>query len=121
METDILQFPLPFRDSRYPKIAREGRKRIDSWSQDLKDIIDKTASQLSEHLCAVEVNKAEKEIKLLETKWLIDHHLVMNDEMWDSLNRKMSILDIDIGEQEVILRTDLDVCAPLELLTFFCQ
>ena len=45
----------------------------------------------------------------METKWLIDNHLTMNTEMWDSLNRKMSVLDIDIAEQEIILRTDLDV------------
>ena len=29
--------------------------------------------------------------------------------MWDTLNRKVSVLDIDIAEQEVILRTDIDV------------
>jgi hypothetical protein len=33
----------------------------------------------------------------------------MNDDMFDQLNRKMSILDVDISEQEVILRVDLDV------------
>jgi len=33
----------------------------------------------------------------------------MNEEMWDTLNRKMSILDVDISEQEILLRTDLDL------------
>ena len=33
----------------------------------------------------------------------------MDDQMWDSLNRKVSVLDIEIGEQEVILRADIDV------------
>ena len=29
--------------------------------------------------------------------------------MWDQLNRKTSVLDIDVGEVDIILRTDLDV------------
>lgn len=29
--------------------------------------------------------------------------------MFDTLNRKVSILDIDVAELEVVLRTDLDV------------
>lgn len=33
----------------------------------------------------------------------------MDEQMWDTLNRKVSVLDIDIAEQEVILRTDIDV------------
>ena len=39
----------------------------------------------------------------------MDNHLVMDDVMFDKLNRKVSVLDIDISEQEVILRADLDV------------
>ena len=29
--------------------------------------------------------------------------------MFDCLNRKVSIMDIDFGDKEIILRTDLDV------------
>ena len=39
----------------------------------------------------------------------MDNHITMDDVMFDCLNRKVSILDIDISEQEVILRADLDV------------
>jgi hypothetical protein len=39
----------------------------------------------------------------------MDNHLTMDYKMFEELNRKMSVLDIDIGEQEVILRADLDV------------
>jgi hypothetical protein len=39
----------------------------------------------------------------------MENHLKMDAEMFDSLNRKVSILDIDVGELEVVLRTDLDV------------
>jgi len=33
----------------------------------------------------------------------------MDATAFEKLNRKVSILDIDIGDQEVVLRTDLDV------------
>jgi len=39
----------------------------------------------------------------------MDNHLKMDAEMFDVLNRKVSILDIDVAELEVVLRTDLDV------------
>lgn len=39
----------------------------------------------------------------------MENHLKMDAEMFDSLNRKVSVLDIDVGELEVVLRTDLDV------------
>jgi hypothetical protein len=51
----------------------------------------------------------EREIELVKTKWLMNNHLIMNREMFDTLNRKVSILDIDFAEQEVILRADLDI------------
>jgi hypothetical protein len=39
----------------------------------------------------------------------MENHLKMDAEMFDTLNRKVSILDIDVAELEVVLRTDLDV------------
>ena len=33
----------------------------------------------------------------------------MDSDMFDQLNRKMSVLDIDIGEMDVVTRADLDV------------
>ena len=39
----------------------------------------------------------------------MDNHITMNDETFDKLNRKVSIMDIDFAEQEVILRADLDI------------
>jgi len=39
----------------------------------------------------------------------MENHLKMDAEMFDKLNRKVSILDIDVGELEIVLRTDLDV------------
>ena len=57
----------------------------------------------------VEADRIEREIEIIRTKWLMDNHITMDDEMFDSLNRKVSILDIDFSEQEVVLRADLDV------------
>ena len=64
---------------------------------------------MSADTVATEADRIEREIEIKKTKWLMDNHICMNDEMFDSLNRKMSILDVDISEQEVILRVDLDV------------
>ena len=80
------------------KKLKKKPKTDEEEAQELKDITEKSVQQLADHLCGNEIDRAEKEIKLLETKWLIDNHLVMNEEMWDCLNRKMSVLDIDIGE-----------------------
>jgi len=39
----------------------------------------------------------------------MDNHITMDSNMFDQLNRKVSIQDIDVGEQDLILRLDLDV------------
>lgn len=49
------------------------------------------------------------EIELVKTEWLMDNHLTMDKSRFDILNRKVSVLDIDISEQEVIYRADLNV------------
>ena len=56
-----------------------------------------------------ETEKVEKDIGIIKTKWLMDNHITMNEETFDTLNRKVSILDIDVAEQEVILRADMDI------------
>lgn len=56
-----------------------------------------------------EIEKCEAAIEIAKTEWLMENHLKMDAEMFDSLNRKVSVLDIDVGELEVVLRTDLDV------------
>ena len=64
---------------------------------------------MSTTLVKEEVEKVERDIEIVKTKWLMDNHLEMNEETFDCLNRKVSILDIDSAEQEIILRTDLDI------------
>ena len=45
----------------------------------------------------------------------MENHLHMDAEAFEKLNRKMSILDMDISELDVVLRMDLDV--PLSAYT----
>ena len=40
---------------------------------------------------------------------MMDNHLKMDANMFDQLNRKVSVLDIDVGEMEIIMRADMDV------------
>ena len=40
---------------------------------------------------------------------MMENNLNMNAVAFEKLNRKVSILDIDISDQEVVLRADLDV------------
>ena len=42
-------------------------------------------------------------------EWLMENHLRMDRATFEKLNRKLSILDMDVGELDVVLRTDLDV------------
>ncbi len=37
------------------------------------------------------------------------NHLKMDSDAFEKLNRKVSVLDMDIAEMEVVLRVDLDV------------
>jgi hypothetical protein len=55
------------------------------------------------------IDRAEKKIQLIKTEWMMDNHITMDSNMFDQLNRKVSIQDIDVGEQDLILRLDLDV------------
>lgn len=47
----------------------------------------------------------------------MDNHHIMGADAFEKLNRKKSVIDIDIAEQAVVLRTDLDV--PLTPFTPF--
>lgn len=55
------------------------------------------------------MDKCEHEIEILKTEWLMENNLSMNAAAFEKLNRKVSILDIDIADLEVVLRADLDV------------
>ena len=69
----------------------------------------KVIEVMSNILVHDETEIVEREVKFVKTKWLMDNHITMNRETFDTLNRKVSIMDIDFAEQEVILRVDLDI------------
>ena len=72
-------------------------------------MIQRVVSSLSTQFTETEIDKIDAEVELLKTEWLMDNHLNMNAEAFEKLNRKISVLDIDINDQDVVLRVDLDV------------
>jgi len=53
---------------------------------------------MSNYMIKDEPDRVEKEVAIVRTKWLMDHHIEMNESTFDTLNRKVSILDIDLAE-----------------------
>lgn len=65
---------------------------------ELETLITKLSENLSHYFINNQVDAAQKEIEILKTKWLMENHLVMDRQMWAKLNRKVSLLDIDLSE-----------------------
>ena len=78
-------------------------------------MIQRVVSSLSTQFTDSEIDKIDAEVELLKTEWLMDNHLNMNAEAFEKLNRKVSVLDMDVNDQDVVLRVDLDV--PLSAYT----
>jgi len=64
---------------------------------------------LSSNLVKTRIDRCEKQISLLKTDWLMANHLTIDNDLFDQYNRKVSVLDIEIAEQDLVLRADLDV------------
>lgn len=39
----------------------------------------------------------------MKTKWLMENHLRMDAQMWANLNLKVSVLDVDLAEQDLVM------------------
>lgn len=65
---------------------------------ELEDQKCRVAEVLVQNLIKSRIDRAEKKIQLLKTEWMMDNHMTMDSNMFDQLNRKVSIQDIDIGE-----------------------
>ena len=76
---------------RKPKTEEEEAKELD-------DIKAKVLEVMSGTLVRDETEKIEREIEFVKTKWLMDNHTTMDAETFDTLNRKVSVLDIDFAE-----------------------
>jgi hypothetical protein len=50
-----------------------------------------------------------RQIDILQTKWLMDNHEQMSEAKYDELLHLESVLDIEVGGKDLIVRLDLDV------------
>ena len=91
------------------KKLKKKPKTDEEEAKELEDINSKVLDFMIHNLVHDQTELVEREIELVKTKWLMNNHLIMNREMFDTLNRKVSILDIDFAEQEVILRAKLKI------------
>ena len=91
------------------KKLKKKPKTEEEEANELSEIRTKVIESMSQTLVHDETEQVEREIELAKTKWLMDNHTIMDDETFDCLNRKVSIIDIDFAEQEIILRADLDI------------
>jgi hypothetical protein len=90
------------KNKKKPKTAEED-------TADKKELISRVTSSLSTQFTEQEIDKCESEIELLKTEWLMENHLNMDAVQFEQLNRLVSVLDIDINDQDVVLRADMDV------------
>lgn len=119
------QFRIPPEDETEEQRADFKRKEIERKNEALKKVkkkpktdeeevaemetlINKLTENLSHYFINNQVDAAQKEIEILKTKWLMENHLVMDREMWAKLNRKVSLLDIDLGEQDLVMLADYE-------------
>lgn len=90
------------KNKKKPKTAEED-------AADKKELITRMQTSLSTQFTEQEIDKCESEIELLKTEWLMENHLKMDAAAFEKLNRKVSVLDIDINDLDVVMRADLDV------------
>lgn len=91
------------------KKLKKKPKTDEEEAKEMEELNSKVSEVMMNYMIKEEPERVEKEISIVRTKWLMDHHITMDETMFDTLNRKVSVLDIDLAEQEVILRADLDV------------
>ena len=69
----------------------------------------KIITSMSNVLVEQKLGKAEAEIDLKKTEWLMENHKKLDEKQWDNYYRLESILDIDISGKDLLIRLDLDV------------
>ena len=80
------------------KKMKKKPKTEEEEAKELEDINSKVMETMASTLVNEEVDNVEREIELVKTEWLMDNHKIMNEETFDCLNRKVSIMDIDFAE-----------------------
>jgi hypothetical protein len=90
------------KNKKKPKTAEEEQA-------EKRELQTRTVAALCQQFTEGEIDRCEAELEMLKTEWLMRNHLKMDCAAFEKLNRKVSVLDIDIADMEVVLRTDLDV------------
>jgi hypothetical protein len=93
------------------KRSKQKPKTEEEEAAEMDMLVKKTSETLGNSLCLDEekIRAAEKELDLIKTRWLMDNHLKMDADMYDRINRKLSIYDIELGARDLIMRLDLDI------------
>ena len=94
--------------------AKKNKQKVktdEEEAADLEQLVIKTSQELGKSLSSDEerIQAVEKEIELVKTRWLMEHHNTMDGDQYDAINRKLSIYDIELGAKDIILRLDLDI------------
>jgi hypothetical protein len=84
------------------KKLKKKPKTDEEEAQDLLQLVSKVGEHLTGSLFN-QIDAAQKEIEIVKTKWLMENHLCMDAQMWNSLNLKQSILDVDLADQDLIM------------------
>ena len=103
------QAQLAAKKAEHAKKNKKKPKTEEEEAKEIEEVNAKVTEWLALEMAQNEADRCEQQIEIVKTKWLMDNHIPMDEAVFDQLNRKMSILDIDIGEQDILLRMDLDV------------
>ena len=92
------------------KKSKQKPKTDEEEEAELQQLIQTTSQELAKVLTeGTRITTVEKEIDLIKTRWLMQHHIKMDSGEYDKVNRRLSIYDIELGSKDIVLRLDLDI------------
>ena len=91
------------------KKTKKKPKTEEEENAELEELKHRVINGMKADLINNRVAKAEKDVEIIKTKWLMDNHIKMDAAQYDELYRLESVLDSDFSGKDVILRLDLDV------------
>ena len=91
------------------KTTKKKPKTDDEELQETEEIKSKAAHALKTDLLQNRLPRIGREIEILQTQWLMDNHEKMDDKKYDELLHLESVLDIEVGGKDLVVRLDLDV------------
>lgn len=73
----------------------------------MQNLTTKVCESLTNRLLS-SIDASQTEIEIIKTKWLMENHMQMDWEMWNRLNLKMSVLDIDLAESDLVMLAEYE-------------